>query len=391
MHGDRLRGKSKKDTLLYLQDAVQNLLSEELEEAVSVLVAVQDFLASVKVKELGLKTREEYTYTLHLFAQWCEAHALVQDAETRGWTAILIGEEHPSIHLHEVNDQVVYCFIEYIKLTRKPCQANKKELSSHTLALYVKDIKRFLNWCLLHKQYSLHVRTITVAGIEKPKIIDIAVEVFSKKQIEALFKACENEQTEQLQLRDRAILAMLLDTGIRATELCTLTIGNVCLDPKDAYAKVFGKGSRWGYVRFGKQAHQQVQQYLHLFRVPMIESSIKHIHSNLSTYQIDQIIRKEKKQATLFVNRTGEPMTKNGLLQVIRRLARWADIEGVRCSPHTFRHTYSANFMRNGGDIYTLSKLLRHSNVTTTEEYLKTIQQSEARWRAKSVLDTMDI
>ena len=93
----------------------------------------------------------------------------------------------------------------------------------------------------------------------------------------------------------------------------------------------------------------------------------------------------------VFVNRSGQQLTRNGLYKIMDRVGEWASIEDVRCSPHTWRHTFTTTFMQQGGDIYTLSKLLRHSSIATTEEYLKTMQQAEARWRAKSVLDHMDL
>jgi len=91
----------------------------------------------------------------------------------------------------------------------------------------------------------------------------------------------------------------------------------------------------------------------------------------------------------VFVGRSGDPLTKNGLYQIIKRLGQWAHVKGVRCSPHTFRHTFAALFIKNGGDIYKLSKLLRHSSIGVTEQYLKSLQQSEVRKGTKSVLDSL--
>jgi integrase/recombinase XerD len=91
------------------------------------------------------------------------------------------------------------------------------------------------------------------------------------------------------------------------------------------------------------------------------------------------------------MNRYGRSLRPNGLYQIFDRLGQWAGIspDEVRCSPHTCRHTFAVNFIRQGGDIYTLSKLLRHSSIKVTEEYLKSLKQSEARRGAKSVLDNL--
>jgi integrase/recombinase XerD len=74
---------------------------------------------------------------------------------------------------------------------------------------------------------------------------------------------------------------------------------------------------------------------------------------------------------------------------MVALLGELAEIKGVRCSPHTFRHTFAAMYMRNGGNIYTLSKLLRHSSVKTTETYLQSTRQYEARHHGQSVVDKL--
>lgn len=351
--------------------------------------AVQDFLASTEVKRLVHKTQAEYTHVLNTFAAWCDEHALVQERKTKTWKAIEADSTHRQIMLHLVNDQAVHCFLQHVQETHTPSKKLATKISSHTIANYAKGIKRFLNWCLLDDQYSEHVKAITVGRIKKPKLDEVILETFSSDQIDALKKACAKEESEHLQLRDLAILAVLLDTGIRATELVTLTIGHVHLETQDAHIRVFGKGSKWGEVGLGEESRRTVQKYLRKFREPTIDYALQPELSKLPQRQQQQVKKQRIQQQRLFVNRAGKPLTKSGLHQLIARLGEWAGIEGVRCSPHTFRHTFSVNFIRQGGDIYRLSKLLRHTSVKVTENYLKSLQQTEARKGAKSVLDNL--
>lgn len=315
----------------------------------SVEEVAQEYFASIK--SLKEKTQQEYRYKLGLFCKWCTTH---------------------SILLCNVSSRVVDDFLLHMKNTHKSCKLGKKEISSNTLASEVRVIKAFLNWCLQDEQYSQYVKPIVISRIKMPKITQEIIQTFTPAQISALLRACDDEQSEHLQLRDRAIIAVLLDTGIRAAELCTLTLANVILDAKDSYLRVFGKGDKWGEVGLGEQSRKALRKYIRMFREPTIEHT-----------------KEDVNQARVFVNRSGNPLTVNGLDQIIERLGEWAKIENVRCSPHTFRHTFSRMFMENGGDIYRLSKLLRHSSVKTTEEYLKSLQQSEARKGAKSVLDNL--
>jgi integrase/recombinase XerD len=86
----------------------------------------------------------------------------------------------------------------------------------------------------------------------------------------------------------------------------------------------------------------------------------------------------------LFTSRHHESLSESALAQIIDRLGRQAGIEGVRCSPHTFRHTFATLFMRASNDIFRLSKLLGHSSVKITEQYLKSFSQQDARRGAPS-------
>lgn len=360
----------------------------EGESVVSVLTAVQDFLASAEVKRLNPKTQAEYTYTLTTFGQWCAEHALSLDRKTNTWTAIKAREKHDPIMLHRVDNQVVYCFLEHVRTTHKPAKATNTQLSPATLVLYTKDIKRFLNWCSVDDLYCEHVSMLTVHRIQKPTIEETILETFSPEQIEALKVACKNEVSEHLHIRDLAMLFLLLDTGIRATELVTLTIGNCHLEAKDPHIRVYGKGSKWREIGMGEEARRAVQRYIRQFREPTIEYAIRADLAKLPPRNQAQVKRQYIQQARLFVNRSAQPMTRNGLSQIITRLGEWAEIDQVRVSPHTFRHTFAVNFMRNNdNDIYRLSRLLGHTNVKVTQQYLRSWQQTDSRKGVKWASD----
>lgn len=318
-------------------------------DTISVKEASDDYLSSIK--RLKPATQKEYQYKLGLFVSWCGQN---------------------DIFLSDITARTIDNFLDHMKATHKPCKSGKEEISSRTLASEVRIIKIFLNWCLEDEQYCEYVKPIVVRRIKNVKITQEIIETFSPDQIAALFKACDKEDSEHLQLRDKAILAILLDCGLRATELCTLTLQNVILDAKDSYVRVLGKGGKWGEVGLGDQSRKLLRKYIRMFREPTVE----HAKENMS-------------KALVFVGRSGDPLTANGLRQIIKRLGDWAKIEGVRCSPHTFRHTFAVSFIRQGGDVYKLSKLLRHSSVGVTEDYLKSLRQSEARKGAKSVLDNL--
>src|SRR5690348_12367194 len=98
----------------------------ERESVIPVLDAVQDFLASAEVKHLNTKTQAEYTYVLTVFGEWCAEHSLSLNRQTNTWSAIKAREKHDPIMLHRVDNQVVYCFLDYLQTTHKPAKATNE-------------------------------------------------------------------------------------------------------------------------------------------------------------------------------------------------------------------------------------------------------------------------
>jgi len=188
-----------------------------------------------------------------------------------------------------------------------------------------------------------------------PKLQEKVIETFSKEQIKAMLAAAEKEYSQTLTARDRAIIYILFDTGVRASELCGLTLDNVYLRADDAYIKVLGEGDKWREVGFGKDARTALHRYMTRYR----KGSTTEQH--------------------VFLNRYKQPLTISGLEQIIYRLGKWARVKGVRCSPHTFLHTFAVNYLKATGDIYKLSRIMGHSGVEVTEGYLKAVKNKEVR------------
>lgn len=310
-----------------------------------VRTTLEDYYGSITL--LRPLVQQGYHQKLDVFLAWCEAE---------------------NIQLEQINANAVNRFVEHLKSTHTSHKASKPELSSYTLAGYVRVILSFLIWCLSEEAYDNYVKPRVVSKIKKPRVTKCMIEVFTQPQLQALFDACEQEFTAHLRSRNRTIVAVLLDTGIRASELCGLTIGNTHLDPGDPYIKVLGKGSKWREVGpLGEMARKELAHYLSTYR-----SGAEHT---------DRV----------FLNRFRKPLTVDGGLEdLIATLGKRAGITGVRCSPHTLRHTYAVSHLLQGGDLFKLSLLMGHTDVETTQIYLRTIQSRQAR-NGKSVLDQLKV
>lgn len=141
--------------------------------------------------------------------------------------------------------------------------------------------------------------------------------------------------------RNRAIILLLLDTGIRVTELCELTI-NRC-DLKTRRIIVFGKGNKEREIPISARTGQVIWKYL---------TSRKEARAN----------------DLLFVTREDLPMTRKNVLDTLSEIGDRAGVERVH--PHKFRHTFAINYLRNGGDVFTLQDILGHSSLDMVQKYL---------------------
>lgn len=299
--------------------------------------AITDYLFSKY--DLSPATRRWYEEKLRAFAAWASESANADDLE-------------------QVTSQLIRQYLA--SLWGSDSQYTHKPLSTYTVHGYAQVIKGFFSWCasedLASEQIAKRVRL--------PRVEIKVIEVFTPAQIKQLYAACATEMTPALAARDKAVLSVLLDTGIRATELCGLTLDDLHLSIADSYLQVFGKGRKHREVGLGNTARLDVHRYLYRHR------------------------QAPPDERHAFVGRYQQPLTSSGLLQVIERLGMWAGIEGVRCSPHTFRHTYAVRYIAAGGDVYALSRLLGHTSVSVTENYLRAFRSKDAR-RGLSVLDNL--
>lgn len=287
--------------------------------------AVDDYLAECRARNLSKQTLTWYDQKLHAWATY-------QGGELEGVTAA-----HARAYL-----------------TSNP------QWSDYTKHGYTQVIKGFLKWC----EGEHYIRSGLAERLQLPKVEQVVIKTLSPDHIRRLHAAVDKGHYRSLYARDHAILDVLLGTGMRATELCTLTIGNAHITGDDCYLLLKSKGRKEREVGVPPKACTSLRRYLYRFRPD-------------ATYE------------EVFLGRDGRPMTKYGLDQLLERLEVRAGVSwfaGVRVSPHTFRHTFAVSYLQAGGDVYKLSKVLGHTTVTTTERYLRDYVQRNARFDGPDVL-----
>lgn len=187
------------------------------------------------------------------------------------------------------------------------------------------------------------------------------IQPFTEPQVGALLAASKKSKHPR---RDEAIVMFLLDTGVRASELCGLRFGD--LDLPGRRCTVVGKGNKVRAIFFGQTTAKALWNYL---RGGNHESASPLFASDRGTS-------------------AGDAFTRSGLFQLIERLGKVAKVEATRCSPHTFRHTFAISFLRNGGNVFTLQQILGHTCLQMTNRYVALAQADiERQHRQYSPVD----
>ncbi len=167
------------------------------------------------------------------------------------------------------------------------------------------------------------------------------------RQVLRVASESENPATE-------VIVVLLLETGMRVSELCALDMDDV--DLEDLSAKVWsGKGRKDRSVFFTERSCEMLNRWLR--------------------YRAGVSIKKNEGDA-LFVNRRGSRITQRNVQKMMDALAEAADMPRSRLTPHTLRHNFATGLLERGADIVTIQRLLGHSDINTTRVYLDITDQT---------------
>ncbi len=178
-------------------------------------------------------------------------------------------------------------------------------------------------------------------NLVSPKLLRPLPKVLTETEVESLLAA--PDPGKPLGLRDRAMIELLYATGMRVSELVGLALPQLRLDV--GFLVAFGKGSKERVVPVGEQAEAWVGRWLREGRPRLARG------------------RHEK----VFVNRFGDPMTRQGFWLVLGGYARAAGVR--RVSPHVLRHSFATHLLEHGADLRAVQMMLGHADISTTQIY----------------------
>jgi len=261
-----------------------------------------------------------------------------------GYFTIFLVNSGLSTEVGSIGVKEIRNFILYLKESHRfenhPSIKNKTgKLTGHTINCYLRTIRAFWGW-LLREGF---VDSSPFNKISIPKPPKKIITPFTEEQIQRLIKKIDTSTTAGI--RNYAIILAFLDTGMRLGELIGLKITDI--DFRNSTLKVFGKGAKERRLPIGRRLMAALWKYGLSRPKP-------------ATGLIDNF----------FLTQEGRSLTKNRVETIIKYLGRKAELQGVRCSPHTFRHTFCIQFLRNGANLFTLQQMTGHSSLEVLRGYV---------------------
>jgi integrase/recombinase XerC/integrase/recombinase XerD len=228
-----------------------------------------------------------------------------------------------------------------------------------SIATYYSRLRTFFRWMV---EYEV-IPASPLDRLKPPRVPKDQVQPFTDEHCRALYAAAGRGRQAR---RDTAILSFLLDTGARASECCDLRKGD--LDLPGRRCTIVGKGNKRRTLFLGRDCARDLYFYLRT--------------------------RAMTDESPVFASERGptsqDALRPNGLLQLFHRLGKAAGLRGVRCSPHTCRHTFAVSFLRGGGSEFALREILGHESLAMTARYVALARADiAAQHRTASPVDAL--
>jgi len=188
-----------------------------------------------------------------------------------------------------------------------------------------------------------HLQKSPVANLTSPRLRRQLPTVLSVAEVEQLL--AQPNPDLPLGQRDAAMLELLYGTGLRVTELITLTVGRVNLEV--GFLVAHGKGAKERIVPMGETATQAVQSYTLGSRPRLLKGRMSEI---------------------LFVSNRGTAMTRQGFWKLLKKYGRQAGMQ-KSLTPHTLRHSFATHLLERGADLRSVQMMLGHADISTTQIY----------------------
>ena len=266
----------------------------------------------------------------------------------------------------------------------------EKKASPNTLSSYLRDVRQYLDWLeeegisptqALHADVEAYTRSMTAKGksaatvtrcqaslksfyswliqigqisenpargLSQTKVERKLPHILTSREVELFLE--QPDPSDAKGCRDKAMLELLYATGIRVSELIGLDVDDLNLP--GGVLKCFSKG-RERVIPLYPAAIRALGEYVHNVRPQLVES---------------------EDETALFVNMSGERMSRQGFWKIIKHYQEKAGIQ-KDITPHTLRHSFAAHLLENGADLHSIQEMLGHADISSTQIYTQVVSQ----------------
>ncbi|HQN66182.1 MAG TPA: site-specific tyrosine recombinase XerD [Smithellaceae bacterium] len=218
-------------------------------------------------------------------------------------------------------------------------QIKSEGLSANSMNRALAALRGFYNYLLQERV----LEESPLTHIELAKVWMRLPDTVSQEEMNRILSGPDNSTPSGL--RDRAMLELLYATGLRVTELISLSMNSI--NWQVGFLAVMGKGGKERVVPVGRTAYDSVRRYVDEARPKFVRS---------------------KTTEVLFLNRFGRAFTRQGLWKIIVGYAQKAGLQ-KNVHPHTFRHSFASHLLEGGADLRAVQVMLGHSDISTTQIY----------------------
>lgn len=243
----------------------------------------------------------------------------------------------------------------YIRLKRH------RGLKAQSIVSMAKTIKAFFNWCVMEEYLPIN----PMDKVPLPKVPKVLLTGLTTKEVIAMMESFNNKK--YLEVRYKTIIALMSDCGLRAMEIAGLKE----IDVRETDIKVFGKGNKERIV----------------FISPALKKILIRYDRMKKQYFKDRIQYNDN----YFLAYQGRALSTVAVWNLVVEASKRVGITGKRVSPHMFRHYYAVQSVMAGIDVYSLSRLLGHSDLSTTQRYLESLNNDQLSEKASTTSPLMNL
>jgi site-specific recombinase XerD len=323
--------------------------------------AIRDYITFHEIDNASRHTVRNYRKDLELFADWLQSACGIVDTDDlqlthlRGWMNYL----------------------------QKAPSKSGRELSDTTIRQYGVHMQTFCQW-LEHE--GIIEKPITTR-FKLPKVEQKFIPTYTPDDVNRLLAVCDEggrnrpHLRKALTARNRAIVSVLIDTGLRRQELVGLRLCDV--DRELRLLVVHRKGNKWQQVPISREGFKPLHDYLTKYRPQLAKVAGRII---------------ARKEDAVFLADSGEPLTIVGVSKLFYRLQKRAGLEGKKVSPHNCRRYMATTQLAMGRSPLDVQRQMGHTTLQMTNRYASlTVEQLQrsheefSPWRARGAGDAGDV